>query len=162
MNRLHLELIIEQLDKSKGGYFYLRIDAAIVNQLSQKKATRLICTLDHEVTYNCGLNHLGDGDFFIILSTKRLKALHKGVGSKVACELEEDPSELGVDVPDVLDALLAQDDELRIRYEQLTDGKKRGLIYAINKLKDIDKQVRIAVAIINGMPPQQAVRLQAK
>lgn len=75
------------------------------------------------------------------------------------CELQEDPSELGVDMPEVLEALLAQDDELKVRYEQLTDGKKRGLIYSIDKLKDIDKQVLIAVAIINGMPRPQAVRL---
>ena len=159
MNALRLELSVEQLDKIKGGYFCLRIEADLVNRFPQKRATRLICTLDNTVSYRCGLNHLGDGDFFIILSTKRLKTLNKGVGHKVECCLQEDPSELGVDVPEVLEALLAQDDELRIRYEQLTDGKKRGLIHSIDKLKDIDKQVRIAVAIINGMPRPQAVRL---
>lgn len=160
MNGLELELTIEQLDKRKGGYFFLRVGADIVNQFPQKRATRLVCTLDNRVTYPCGLNHLGDGDFFIILSTKRLKALGKGVTSKVLCKLEKDPNELGVDVPEVLEALLAQDDELRTRYERLTDGKKRGLIYSIANLKDIDKQVKIAVAILNGMPRTEAVRLQ--
>lgn len=159
MDDLHLELIIEQLDKRKGGYFFLRIEAGIVNQLPQKRATRLLCTLDRTVTYRCGLNHLGDGDFFIILSNKRLKALVKGVGSKVNCLLQKDPSELGADMPEVLEALLAQDNELKTRFERLTDGKKKGLIYSIEKLKDIDKQVKIAVAIINGMPRPQAVRL---
>ena len=162
MHGVELRLIIEQLDERKGGYFFLRIDAELVNQFPQKRATRLICTLDNSVTHRCGLNHLGDGNFFIILSIKRLNALNKGVGSEVACKLQEDPSELGVDVPDVLEALLIQDDALRMRYEQLTDGKKRGLIYSINKLKDIDKQVRIAVAIINGMPRPEAVRLRAR
>lgn len=128
MNGLELELTIEQLDDRKGGYCFLRIDAGIVEQLPQKRATRLVCTLDNRVTYQCGLNHLGDGDFFIILSIKRLNALNKGIGSKVLCKLEKDPNELGVDVPEVLQALLVQDDELKTRYDRLTDGKKRGLI----------------------------------
>ncbi len=162
MNALELKLTIEQLDERKGGYSFLRIGADIVEQFPQKRATRLVCTLDNQISYQCGLNHLGDGDFFIILSTKRLKALNKGVGSNVLCELQKDPSELGVDVPEVLEALLAQDDELKTRYERLTDGKKRGLIHSIAKLKDIDKQVKIAVAIINGMPRPEAVRLQVR
>ncbi len=162
MNGLELELTIEQLDERKGGYFFLRIGADLVEQLPKKRATRLVCTLDNRVTYQCGLNHLGDGDFFIILSIKRLNSLGKGVNSKVLCKLEKDPNELGVDVPEVLEALLAQDDELRTRYDRLTDGKKRGLIYSIAKLKDIDKQVKIAVAILNGMPRPEAVRLQVR
>jgi hypothetical protein len=159
MDGLTLELPIEKMDPRKGGYFYLRISAELVDQFPQKRATRLICTLDNNVNYRCGLNHLGDGDFFIILSAKRLKLLDKVAGSSILCVLREDPGELGVDVPEVLEALLAQDDELRTRYEQLPDGKKRGLIYSIEKVKGIDRQVKIAVAIINGMPRPQAVRL---
>ena len=55
-------------------------------------------------------------------------------------------------------ALLAQDDELQARYSQLTDGKKRGLIYAILGTKDVDRQVKIAVAILNGASLRGAVR----
>ena len=74
---------VKQLEKRKGGYFYLKIDSEIVNQFSKKKATRMICTLDHNVSYRCGLNHLGDGNFYIIIAGKYLKELQKVLGKKI-------------------------------------------------------------------------------
>jgi hypothetical protein len=68
MQPLLLNKPIEQLEKRNGGYFYLKIKAEIVNGFDQKNKTRLICNLDNKVQFNCGLNHLGDGNFFIILS----------------------------------------------------------------------------------------------
>jgi len=153
------EMRIEKMEPRKGGYLYLHMDAATVEQFPQKRATRLICSLDAKVSYQCGLNHLGDGNFFIILARKHLKPLQKEQGDAVRCELLEDPNPLGVAMPDVLEALLTQDDDLQKRYDQFTDGKKRGLIYSMNTTKDIDRQVRIAVAILNGMPRPQAVKL---
>ena len=152
------DLPIERLDERKGGYFYLRISAGVVEQLSKKRATRLICTLDKTVSYRCGLNHLGNGDFFIILASKHLRTLHKSAGDSVHCELAEDPNPLGVDVPPVLEALLEQDDDLKARYEQLTDGGKRGLIHAVNTSKNLDRQVQIAIAILHGADRRQALR----
>jgi hypothetical protein len=66
--------VIDQLEKRKGGYFFLKIDAEIVNQFQEKRHTRFICTLDSKLPFQCGLNHLGDGNFFIILSNKNLNA----------------------------------------------------------------------------------------
>ncbi len=152
------ELPIERLDERKGGYFFLRINAGTVEQLSKKRATRLICTLDKTLSYQCGLNHLGNGDFFIILAGKHLRTLRRSAGDSVHCELAEDPNPLGVDVPPVLEALLEQDDDLKTRYEQLTDGGKRGLIHAVNTAKDIDRQVQIAIAILHGVDRRQALR----
>lgn len=54
---------IKQLENRKGGYFYLKIDSEIINQFSRKRATRMICTIETKVSYHCGLNHLGDGNF---------------------------------------------------------------------------------------------------
>jgi hypothetical protein len=66
------EQIIRQLEKRKGGYFFLQIEAEIVNQFEQKRHTRFLCTLEKMLTFQCGLNHLGDGNFFIILSKEKL------------------------------------------------------------------------------------------
>lgn len=153
------ELVIEKLEPRKGGYFYLPIEAATVSQFPQKRATRLICTLDAIVSYPCGLSHLGDGNFFIILAQKHLKTLQKHTGDLVRCALHEDPNPLGVEMPDVLDALLTQDDELKAKYDQFTDGKKRSLIHSMNTTKDIDRQVRIAIAMLNGLPRINALKL---
>jgi Domain of unknown function (DUF1905) len=139
------EQAIGQLEKMKGGYFYLTIDAGIVNQFERKRHTRLVCHLDEKISYQCGLNHLGDGNFFIIIAGKYLEQLNKKAGSYVHFKIQEDPNPLGVDVPEMLTVLLTQDEDLKKIYDQITDGKKRALIFSILKIKDIDKQVQVAI-----------------
>ncbi len=135
------EQSIKQLEKIKGGYFYLRIEAETINQFERKRHTRLVCHLDGEISYQCGLNHLGDGNYFIIIASKYLEQLGKKVGSTVSFTIEEDPNPLGVEVPEVLTILLAQDKDLSAIYDKISDSKKRALIFSILKVKDIDKQV---------------------
>jgi hypothetical protein len=140
---------INQLEKRKGGYFYLKIDSDIINQFSRKRATRMICTIDNGVSYRCGLNHLGDGNFYIIVAGKYLDKLGKELGEEVSFKIEEDPDQLGVEVPEVLTAFLEQDSESKAIYDKLTDGKKRSLIYSFNKIKDIDRQVKIIMDFLS-------------
>jgi hypothetical protein len=132
---------IGQLEKIKGGYFYLRIEAEIINQFERKRHTRLLCHLEKKITYQCGLNHLGDGNFFIIVAGKYLEQLGKKLGSVVNFKIEEDPNPLGVEVPEVLTVVLEQDENLKEVFNKITDGKIRALIFSILKIKDIDKQV---------------------
>lgn len=142
------EQVIGQLEKRKGGYFFLMIDAAIVNQFQNKRHTRFLCTLESYLTFQCGLNHLGDGNFFIILSTKNLASVGKNLGDKIAFELTKDPNPLGVDMPEVLEAVLAQDEDLKTIFDSLTLGKQRNVIHSINKIMDIDKQIQRTIQLI--------------
>jgi Domain of unknown function (DUF1905) len=139
---------IGQLEKQKGGYFFLTIEAEIVNQFEKKRHTRLVCVLDEKITFRCGLNHLGDGNFFVIVAGKYLEQLNKKVGSLIHFKIEEDTDQLGVDMPEVLSVLLDQDEALKGIFDKITDGKKRSLIYSILKSKDIDKQVQTAIEFL--------------
>jgi hypothetical protein len=142
------EQIIGQLEKRKGGYSFLKIEAEIINQFKNKRHTRFLCTLENNLTFQCGLNHLGDGNFFIILSSKNLETVQKQLGDNIHFELNEDPNPLGVDMPEVLEAVLEQDDNIKSIFDSLTLGKKRSVIFAINKIKDIDKQIINAPKLI--------------
>lgn len=142
------EQTIGQLEKRKGGYFFLKIEADIINQFKNKRQTRFLCTLENSLTFQCGLNHLGDGNFFIILSGKNLQAVNKKLGDTICFELNEDPNPLGVDMPEVLEAVLEQDDTVKANFESLTLGQKRSVIFALNKIKDIDKQILNAPKLI--------------
>ena len=141
MSSYESEQAIGQLEKIKGGYYYLRIEAEIIDQFERKRHTRLVCHLDNKINFQCGLNHLGDGNFFIIVAGKYLEQLGKQLGSVVSFKIEEDPNPLGVEVPEVLTVLLDQDENLKAVYYKITDGKKRALIFSILKVKDINKQV---------------------
>jgi hypothetical protein len=141
MPEFHFRQPIRQLEKRKGGYFYLVIDNATVDQFEKKRHVRLKCEIDHKISYSCGLNHLGDGNFFIIVATKYMKQLKKEPGETVQFKIYEDPNPLGVEEPEVLKVLLEQDSNAKSTYNQMTDGKKRSLIYTIRGTKNIDTQV---------------------
>jgi len=142
--------VIAQLDKRKGGYYYCVVTAAVANKFTHKHKTRLICTIDKTLSFQCGLNHLGDGNFFIIISSKKMKELNKKIGDKINITLQEDPNPLGVEIPEVLTALLEQDEALKAKFDQFTAGKKRSVVHAVSRIKDIDKQISTAVKAING------------
>ncbi len=135
------EQIIDQLEKRKGGYFYLTIPAEVIKQFEQKRQTRLLCTIEEKYTFQCGLNHLGDGNFFIIISSQKMKDIGRKLGDKIRFEIQQDPNPLGVDIPEVLEAMLEQDEELRSIFENFSLGKQRSVIFAIQKIKNIDKQI---------------------
>jgi hypothetical protein len=69
------EQTIHQMEKRKGGYFYLHIAGEVVKGLENKGKTRLICLLNNKFSLRCGLNSFGDGNYFIILSKSNLKRL---------------------------------------------------------------------------------------
>jgi len=144
------EQVIGQLEKRKGGYFFLTVSAEIVNQFENKRRTRLICILENKLSFQCGLNHLGDGNFFIILSTKNLEAVGKQLDDKIKYELTLDPNPLGVDIPEVLATIIEQDKDLKEKFEKLTLGKQRNVIHQMNRIKNIDLQIRKTVDLISN------------
>ena len=159
-NRLRFSQPIEQLDKSKGGYFILRIDSDVVNKFYNKHATRIICTIDDTVSIPCGFNHTGDGNFYLIVASRYLKQLKKQHGDLVNFEIYDDPNPLGVDIPEVLQVLLDQDDEAQDTFNKLTDGRKRTLIHSINRVKNIDKQVEKILTFLGEEKIKQLNKLK--
>jgi len=150
MKKYKSEQAIGQLEKRKGGYFFLKIDAEIVNQYDNKRHTRLICLLDNKLSFQCGLNHLGDGNYFIILSSQNLETIGKTLGDKVEFEITKDPNPLGVEIPEVLESLLEQDPDLKAQFTQLTLGKQRNVIHQVKKIKDIDRQIGKSIELIQN------------
>lgn len=146
-----------KLDPNRGGYFYLTVPAEVAKQFPKGKSTRLICIINEKIELSSGLNHLKNGDFFIIVATRHVKALKKKAGDVVEFTIREDSRPLGVEMPEVLEALLEQDADLAMIFEGLTDGKKRSLIFMIMKLKDVDKQIQNATRFLsdvkNGRSP---------
>ena len=141
MKKIALSAHIQLLDPRKGGYHYLFVDKAIVAQFSKLNKTRLRCTLN-DYTFPCGLNHLGNGHFFVILGKEKMIKSGTVLGEEVEFILEEDPNPLGVEEPEVLTVLLEQDPMAKEQYDQLPDGKKRSLIFSLQKTRNLDLQVQ--------------------
>ncbi|MGA0063481.1 MAG: YdeI/OmpD-associated family protein [Flavobacteriaceae bacterium] len=133
---------LRKLQHNRGGFYYLEVDAETVAQLPEKHKTRIICTLEQTLKLRCGLNHLGDGNFYVLLAQRHIKNLNKNLHDLVAFNLEVDPDPLGVDIPEVLTELLHQDSEARNTFNLLAHSRKRTLIHRVNRIKNIDIQVR--------------------
>jgi len=143
---------IRKLEPKRGGYYFLWLEAAIVEQFSKGKKTRLICKLDDTISYSCGLNHSGDGNFFIIVATRLMKKLKKVEGDLIHFVITEDPNPLGIEVPEVLLVVLEENPDLKKKYEEFTDGKKRSLIHSFNRIKNIDRQIAIIFDFMENGP----------
>lgn len=136
-----IQLIFQDSKEIYGSYYHLEIVAAIVNQYEKKRATHFICTIDDKVTLQCGLSHLGNGNFYIMLAKKYIQEIGKEVGELISYTLEEDPNPLGIEISEVLDVFLAQDEDGKQIFDKFTDGRKRTSIFKVLRIKNIDKQL---------------------
>lgn len=153
MKKIELSATVQLLDPRKGGYHYLFVDKEVVAQFPKQNKTRLQCTING-YTFPCGLNHLGNGHFFVILGKEKMKKSGTLLNELVQFTLAVDPNPLGVEEPEVLSVLLDQDPFAKKQYNQLTDGKKRSLIFTLQKTKNLDLQVQKIVSFLE----EQAAR----
>lgn len=144
--------------QKRGSYYHLEVAGELVNQWEKKRATRLICTIDGHVTLRCGLNHLGNGDFYIMLAKRYIKEIGKEAGELISYKLALDPNPLGVEIPEVLEAFLAQDPDGQTIFEKLTDGRKRTLIFSILRIKNVDKQVETILKFLQTEHDKQRAK----
>ena len=74
-------------------------------------------------------------------------------------KLLEDTSKYGVEVPEEFSAVFESDPEALAKFEVLTDGKKRSLIYFIIRIKNsqtrIDKALMISENLKRGITDQK-------
>lgn len=146
---IHFSSIIGTLPVSRGGYAYFEVKKKFVETLPEKHKTRVICTIDGNFSFQCGFLHIGNGNFYIVLSKPKLNALDKTSGDKIEVSIKPDPNKLGAEIPETLIMLLEQDDILRSKFDSLTDARKRDLIRYVTDTKNIDRQVERAIYILN-------------
>lgn len=146
---IKLESTIQKLDQRRGGYCYFPINKQLIMQYEKNSKTRFICTIDDSYTFSCGLNHLGEGNYFVMLTKDRMNNIGKSVGDSIAIQLVEDTSKLGIEIPEVLEILLEQDPRLNAKFAQFTPGKQRSIIFQMNKIKDLNKQVAKTIELID-------------
>ncbi|MEM6684998.1 MAG: YdeI/OmpD-associated family protein, partial [Bacteroidota bacterium] len=91
---------------------------------------------------------LGDVNFYIIIAKKHLDSINKKLGEEVYFKIEEDPDQLGVEMPEVLTVFLEQDSASKSIFDTLTNGKKRSLIYRIIATKDLDAKVKTILTFL--------------
>ncbi len=131
-----------------GGWHFFMIEPAVEKKFGfESKSRRVICTIKGGEPFPCALMPWGDM-FYIMVNKQRRNELGLEVGQTVDIVLEKDESKYGMPMPEELQEVLEQDPEGAQMFERLTAGKKRGIMWQISTIKDIDKRIHIALIYI--------------
>jgi hypothetical protein len=132
-------------------WYYIPVDAKYAEDFGFKgNSRRVVCTLNNAETFQCALMPM-DGAFFIIVNKKVRTRLGIEAGHSVNVELIKDSSKYGLPMPEEFEEVLAQDDEGRKYFDDLTEGKKRTLIYSVSTVKDIDRRIHRAIIFLEHL-----------
>lgn len=146
---------IEYLEKLK--LHYVSITEEILQQHFTEKDTgsvfnqRFQITLNDSATWKAGSVILKNRTAYITLSKARMKKLGVDLGDTVSVHLKKDTSKYGMDVPEEFEELLKQDDYAKERFESLTMGLQRAVIYVVAQLKSSQKRIDKSVFLMENL-----------
>lgn len=129
---------------------YVPVPREIGNQFVEGDNRRVLCSLNGQEPIQAALMHKED-EFFILVNKALKERLAIEEGQELSVSLEKDTSEFGHQVPESFEVLLAQDEEGRKYFEELTKGKQRSLIYLVSKVKNVDSQLAKGLAIMHHL-----------
>jgi hypothetical protein len=130
---------------SEGGMNYVLVPAEIRQQFYTKGPARVVATIGSLEPFQCGLMPMRTGEGFLIVNNERQKKLNLSEGDEVVVSITADTSEYGAPMPEELEAILEQDPEAKAIFDGLTAGKKRAVMYAVNRAKGVEARIEIAV-----------------
>lgn len=131
--------------------FYLEIPAEVVQKIGGIGKVRLICEVNNQLSFQCGLMSLSEGRAYISINSKRMKELEVEIGDTVEVKLTEDKSEYGVDVSEELKELFKQDPDGKKRFDLLKPGMQRYILNYVNTVKSPQLRVDRAFMLISNL-----------
>lgn len=133
------------------GMHYIEVPKKIVKALGGTFKVRLLCSVNAEAKFQCGLMPLGDGRGYIMFSKKRMKETGLVLGSKLRLELQHDKSKYGMKLCEELREVLRQDTEATRRFNRLSPGKQRNIIHYVGSVKNSDKRIEKALKLMENL-----------
>ena len=133
------------------GVHYVEVPASVVKKLGGLNKQRLLCSINKHPKFQCGMMALGEGRGYITVSKKKLNQFSIALGDVIKVILEPDNSEFGMEVPEELIEIFAQDPEAEKRFMSISPGKQRNIIYYVSGVKNSDLRIERALKLINNL-----------
>jgi hypothetical protein len=94
------------------------------------------------------VQRLKDGSRYFSVGAPLRKAAHIKLGDtvKIVCKIV-DPDKL--DIPEELEAVLAQDDLAKKAWDKLATGYRRSLIHYVTAVKNVDSRIKRSLDLLN-------------
>jgi hypothetical protein len=130
-------------------YHYLYIERELVAPLGISGIIRRVtCTLNDKVSFACSLMGNAKGAYKISINKEHRDKAGIVPGDTCSVTLVRDDSEYGMPVPIELTEVLDQDPSAKKLFESLTNGRRRVIVWHVNKAKDTDERIRHALIIL--------------
>jgi hypothetical protein len=136
--------------ESMFGSAYIPITSQQLKKIGGHK-TRLICKINQQAGFPCAVMPHGNGSNYIMLSKEKFKKFKLNYDDVYRIELLKDESEYGMPMPEELEEVLKQDPEGKARFNLLSPGKQRNIIYYTSKIKSQNLRVERAWLYINNL-----------
>ena len=133
------------------GVHYVEVPEKIVKKLGGLNKQRLFCCINTHPKFQCGMMALGEGRGYITVSKKKLNQFSIALGDVIKVILEPDNSEFGMEVPEELIEIFAQDPEAEKQFMSISPGKQRNIIYYVSGVKNSDLRIERALKLINNL-----------
>lgn len=140
---------IEVFDNNVYG-FHIPVPEDIVELFAQYDDQRVIYVVNGSIKRPGGFMKAVDYHF-LLLNKEVVKKLGLGPGAPVEVSVEKDTSTYGMPMPEEMQVVMDQDDTGRDFFDQLTPGKQRNLIHIVGKIKNPDKRINKALAIMEHL-----------
>lgn len=114
----------------------------------QNKTRRVVCLINGQVSYSCGLMPKGNDEYFVNVNAKVQKQLQIKIDDEVTVKIKADDSKYGLPMPEELQAILEMDEYGNKMFHQLTPGKQRNLLHIIGKPKSSEIRLKKAMTIV--------------
>lgn len=137
---------LEKYESSVTGGYHIKVPNEIAAQFIEGKNRRVVCTLNEKVQIQAALLPI-KGFWHIIVNGANRAKLGLMLGEVVLVKLEKDTSEYGLEFPEELEAVFAEDEQAFEYFNSYTKGKQRTLIYIVGKVKNTNSRMMKALAI---------------
>ncbi len=134
---------------------FLRVPPEIAAYFIESGSKRLVCTLQNNLDYHCGLLHDGSGGFIVSVSGARRRSLKLEVGQLIDVALKLDNSKYGMPMSEEFRAVMEQDERAFSFFEKLTAGKQRSLIHWSDGVKSSEIKIRRALVVARHLVLQR-------
>ena len=129
----------------------LVVPADTIKELGGLKGQRFTCTVNDSISWKCGLMAYKNGSAYITINKKRMQEINVSPGDEVRVILKPETSKYGMDVPEEVQVLLDQDEEMNRKFHLLTPGRQRASLYKIAQYKTVQYRIDNAIMIMENV-----------
>lgn len=146
MEVLNLNVVLEPVEGPMIHHVIVVPNEKAETIMNAKGPTRILCSIKGSAEFTCALNPRHGR--YVIMASKQLIKQHKlETGVPFGISIRTDPHN-GLELPEELAEVLAQDDYGYQVFEKLNDGHKRGFIYYIRQARSVDSRIKRSLEII--------------